>query len=63
MHREISKIKYKIHTDAIKEHLLNDLTKEQLPYQYASKADMLNVALFNESAKQWREETPELRRI
>lgn len=59
--REISKINYKIHTDAIKEYLLNDLTKEQLSYQYASEADMLNVALFNKSAKQWREENPELK--
>ena len=61
VHREISKINYKIHTDAIKEYLLNDLTKEQLSYQYASEADILNVALFNKSAKQWREENPELK--
>ena len=61
VHREISKINYKIHTDVIKEYLLNDLTKEQLSYQYASEADMLNVALFNKSAKQWREENPELK--
>lgn len=61
VHRGISKINYKIHTDAIKEYLLNDLTKEQLSYQYASEADMLNVALFNKSAKQWREENPELK--
>lgn len=61
VHREISKINYKIHTDAIKEYLLKDLTKEQLSYQYASEADMLNVALFNKSAKQWREENPELK--
>ncbi len=61
LNREISKINYKIHTDAIKEYLLNDLTKEQLSYQYASEADMLNVAMFNKSAKQWREENPELK--
>lgn len=61
LNREISKINYKIHTDAIKEYLLNDLTKEQLSHQYASEADMLNVALFNKSAKQWREENPELK--
>lgn len=61
VHREISTINYKIHIDAIKEYLLNDLTKEQLSYQYASEADMLNVALFNKSAKQWREENPELK--
>ena len=61
LNREISKINYKIHTDAIKEHLLKDLTKEQLSYKYASEADMLNVALFNKRAKQWREENPDLK--
>lgn len=61
LHREISKINYKIHTDAIKEHLLKDLTKEQLYYKYASEADILNVALFGKRAKQWREENPELK--
>ena len=59
--REISKINYKIHTDAIKEYLLKDLTNEQLSYKYASEADMLNVALFNKRAKQWREENPDLK--
>ena len=61
LNREISKINYKIHTDAIKEYLLEDLTKEQLSYKYASEADMLNVALFNKRAKQWREENPNLK--
>ena len=61
LNREISKINYKIHTDAIKEYLLKDLTSEQLSYQYASEADMLNVALFNKRAKQWREENPNLK--
>lgn len=56
LHREISKINYKIHTDAIKQHLLKDLTNEQLSFNYASEADMLNVALFNKTAKEWREE-------
>ena len=59
--REISKINYNIHTDAIKEYLLKDLTNEQLSYKYASEADMLNVALFNKRAKQWREENPDLK--
>jgi len=59
LNREISKINYKIHTDAIKEYLLKDLTNEQLSYKYASEADMLNVALFNKRAKQWREENPD----
>ena len=54
LNREISKINYKIHTDAIKEYLVKDLTNEQLSYKYASEADMLNVALFNKRAKQWR---------
>ena len=61
LHREISKINYKIHTDAIKEHLLKDLTNEQLSFKYASEADMLNVALFNKTAKEWREENPDLK--
>ena len=61
LHREISKINYKIHTDAIKEYLLKDLTNEQLSYKYASEADMLNVLLFNKRAKQWREENPDLK--
>ena len=61
LHREISKINYKIHTDAIKEYLLKDLTDEQLSFKYASEADMLNVALFNKREKQWREENPDLK--
>ena len=61
LNREISKINYKIHTDAIKEYLLADLTNEQLSYKYVSEADMLNVALFNKRAKQWRDENPELK--
>ncbi|MDK8691724.1 DNA-binding protein [Bifidobacteriaceae bacterium WP021] len=55
LNREISKINYKIHTDAIKEYLLKDLTSEQLMYKYANEADLLNVALFNKTAKQWRD--------
>ena len=61
LNREISKINYKIHTDAIKEYLLKNLTSGQLPYKYASEADILNVALFNKRAKQWREENPNLK--
>lgn len=60
LNREISKINYKIHTDAIKEYLTKDLTKNQLSFKYASEADMLNVALFNKRAKQWKEENPTL---
>ncbi|AYV93427.1 KilA-N domain protein [Fusobacterium necrophorum subsp. funduliforme ATCC 51357] len=61
LNREISKINYKIHTDAIKEYLLKDLTREQLSYKYASEADMLNVALFNKRAKQWHDENPNIK--
>ena len=61
LHREISKINYKINTDAIKEYLLKDLTDEKLSFKYASEADMLNVTLFDKRAKQWREENPDLK--
>lgn len=61
MHREISKINYKIHTDAIKTYLLNDLTETQLGFKYASEADILNVTLFNKTAKKWREENKNLK--
>ena len=61
LNREISKINYKIHTDAIKAYLLNDFTNEQLSYKYASEADMLNMTLFNKKAKEWRAEHPELK--
>ncbi|MDW2835738.1 KilA-N domain-containing protein [Mesomycoplasma ovipneumoniae] len=60
LNRIISKINYKIHTDAIKKYLLSDLTSEQLSYKYASEADMLNIALFNKTARQWRDENPDL---
>ena len=57
--RELSKINYRIHTDAIKEYLLpQNLTQQQINFTYASEADMLNVALFGMTAKQWREQHP-----
>lgn len=56
--RELSKINYRIHTDAIKEFLISpELTKQEKSYTYASEADILNVALFGKTAKQWRDET------
>ena len=61
LHREISKINYKIHTDAIKEYLLKDLTNDQLSFKYSSEADMLNVVLFDKRAKEWRKENPNLK--
>lgn len=55
LNREISKLNYHIHTDAIKSNLIPpDLTQEQIGYTYASEADLLNVALFGKTAKQWR---------
>lgn len=60
--RELAKINYHIHTDAIKQHLIPaELTKEQTSVVYASEADVLNVALYGITAKQWREANPELK--
>lgn len=59
LNREISKVNYKIHTDAIKENLIPEtLTAYQIAYTYASEADMLNVVLFGKTAKQWKDENP-----
>ena len=56
LQRTLSKINYRIHTDAIKEHIIpNIVTKEQISYTYAEEADLLNVALFGMTAKQWRD--------
>ena len=56
--RELSKINYHIHTDAIKEFLITpELTKQEQSYTYATEADILNIALFGKTAKQWCEET------
>ena len=60
LNREIAKVNYRIHTDAIKDYLiLPDLTPEQISYKYANEADMLNVALFGMTARQWRVANPE----
>ncbi len=59
LNREISKINYKIHTDAIKDKLiLPELTPEQISCTYANEADLLNVVLFGQTAKQWRDNNP-----
>lgn len=59
--RTLSKINYRIHTDAIKEHIVpQSITKEQANFIYANEADVLNVALFGKTAKQWRDENPKL---
>ena len=60
--RELSKINYRIHTDAIKTHLLPaEITREQASYVYADEADVLNVGMFGKTARQWREENPDLK--
>ena len=59
LQRTLSKINYRIHTDAIKEQIIPaEITKEQASFIYASEADLLNVALFGKTAVQWRNENP-----
>ena len=60
--RELSKINYRIHTDAIKSHLIpKEVTSAQASIIYAEEADVLNVAMFGMTAKQWREANPDLK--
>lgn len=59
--RELAKVNYRIHTDAIKENIVPTLTEEQLKYVYADEADLLNVALFGKTASDWRKENPTLK--
>ena len=60
LQRTLAKINYRIHTDAIKENLIpKELSKEQINFLYADEADLLNMALFGITAKQWREENPD----
>lgn len=57
--RSLTKINYRIHTDAVKEHLIPDnLSAQQINFVYASEADVLNMALFGKTARQWRDENP-----
>ena len=59
--RELAKINYHIHTSAVGRHLVPPkVTADQIRYVYASEADMLNVALFGVTARQWREANPDL---
>lgn len=58
--RLLSKVNYLMHTDAIKEIIVPNLTDEQKNFVYASEADVLNVALFGVTAKEWRKNNPEL---
>ena len=62
LNRTLSKLNYRIHTDAIKAHLIPALvTPAQAAITYANEADLLNVALFGQTAKQWRDANPELK--
>jgi len=59
LQRTLAKVNYHIHTDAIKENLIpKELSKERMNFIYASEADMLNVALFGMTAKEWRDTNP-----
>ena len=58
--RELAKTNYKIHTDSIKENLIPTLTENQKQYVYANEADILNVALFGMTAKEWKDKNPNL---
>jgi hypothetical protein len=61
LNRTLSKLNYRIHTDAIKAHLIPpEVTPAQAAITYASEADVLNVALFGQTAKQWRDANPKL---
>lgn len=59
LNRTLSKLNYRIHTDAIREHIIPKMiSQEQAHFIYANEADVLNVALFGQTAKQWRENNP-----
>ena len=61
--RELAKINYRTHTDASKQNLIpQELTPAQKSFVYADEADMLNVAMFGKTAREWREENPDLKR-
>ena len=60
--RELAKINYRIHTDAIKQNLIPPaISEKQKSFIYADEADMLNVAMFGMTAKEWRERNPDLK--
>ncbi len=59
LQRTLSKINYRIHTDAIKDEIIPQMvSKEQIMFVYSNEADLLNVALFGKTAKEWRDENP-----
>lgn len=59
--RELSKINYRIHTDAIQEHLIQNVSQRKQGIVYASEADMLNTIVFGKTAKSWKQENPNLK--
>lgn len=58
--RELAKTNYRIHTDSIKENIIPTLSEKQKLYAYANEADLLNVALFGMTAKEWKDKNPTL---
>jgi hypothetical protein len=59
LQRTLSKINYRIHTDAIKDEIIPKIvSREQIMFVYANEADLLNVALFGKTAKEWRDQNP-----
>ena len=60
LNRELTKINYRIHTDAIKKHLIpEDISSSAQSFIYANEADVLNVALFGKTARMWRDDNPD----
>lgn len=59
--RMLTKTNYRIHTDSIKENIIPNLTKEQKQFVYADEADVINVALFGMTAKEWKNKNPDLK--
>lgn len=59
--RMLAKANYRIHTDSIKQHIVPKITEKQKKYVYAEEADVLNVALFGMTAKEWKENNPDLK--
>lgn len=60
LNRTLAKINYRLHTDAIQTHLIPaEITTKQAAFTYASEADLLNVALFGQTAREWREVNPD----
>lgn len=58
--RSLAKTNYRIHTESIKEYIVPKLTDKQKTFAYASEADIINMALFGMTAKEWREQNPTL---